>query len=116
LDDAQKDAVRILLNLSGLAQVFQTGFGGGVAALGEHNEVPFRAAGEEPAPLIFRAIAQPQRSRSLTLRVRDGMSEGDGAFLNLCIFNAQDDSGKILGDCGSACRDVACYVSTAVCD
>jgi len=30
----QKDGVRVLLNLSGLAQVFQAGFGGKVAALG----------------------------------------------------------------------------------
>jgi hypothetical protein len=78
----------------------------------KYNAMPFRAADEESAPLVFRATAIRQRSRSLTLRVRDGMSEGDGAFLNLCIVNAQDDSGKILGDCGSGCRDVACYVST----
>ena len=44
----------------------------------QRHDMLFRAAGEESAPLVFRATAQRQRSQSLALRAQDGMSSGDG--------------------------------------
>jgi hypothetical protein len=67
-------------------------------AHGEGKRHPAHAASSIAVPRLRGAPSSDTAAEPVPHATRSGLRvEGDRAFLNLCIFKAQDDSWKMLG-------------------